>query len=77
MKKLILSSLFISTLSFSNSYGQSVNFTESVLPILKVSTNGKSIVNEPKTLADFQIIDNGVGKINKVNDKASLYVEAP
>jgi CotH kinase protein/Secretion system C-terminal sorting domain len=62
------------TFLFSRSYGQSVNFTESVLPILKVNTKGLNIVNEPKILADLEIIDNGVGKINKVTDKANVYL---
>ena len=57
-----------------SSLGQSVNFTESVLPILKVNTNGKTILDEPKILADFQIIDNGFGKINRITDKPNIYL---
>lgn len=74
MKKLILSTLLLLIFLFSRSYGQFVNFTESVLPILKVNTNGNTIVNEPKILADLQLIDNGVGKINKITDKANVYL---
>ena len=54
MKKIILSIILLLIISFSDSYGQSVNFTESILPILKVNTNGKFIMDEPKILADFQ-----------------------
>ena len=74
MKKLLLFSFLLSSALFSNSYGQTISLNESVLPILKVNTNGKSIVNEPKILADFQIIDNGIGKINKINDKPTGYL---
>jgi hypothetical protein len=66
----IFSFLFIITLSLVN--GQS--FTSSNLPILKVNTNGKSIVNEPKILADMELIYNGVGKINAVTDKPTGYL---
>lgn len=74
MKKIIQSTLFLLIFLFSKSYGQSFNFTESVLPILQVNTNGNTIVNEPKILADLQIIDNGVGKINRITDKANVYL---
>ena len=74
MKKLILSTFLLLTFLFSRSYGQFVNFTESVLPILKVNTNGNTIVNEPKILADLQLIDNGFGKINKITDKPNVYL---
>jgi hypothetical protein len=66
----IFSFLFIITLSFVN--GQS--FTSSNLPILKVNTNGKSIVNEPKILADMELIYNGIGKINTLTDKPNAYL---
>lgn len=74
MKRIILSTFLLLTFLFSRSYGQFVNFTESVLPILKVNTNGNTIVNEPKILADLQLIDNGFGKINKITDKPNVYL---
>ena len=74
MKTILPLCFLLSITSLLSSYGQSVNFTESALPILIVKTNGKSIVNEPKILADFQIIDNGVGKINKTTDKPTGYL---
>jgi hypothetical protein len=54
--------------------GQNVNFTSSNLPILKINTNGKTIFNEPKILADMQLIYNGVGKINDATDKPTGYL---
>ncbi len=74
MKKIILSTFLLLNFLFSSSYGQAVNFTESVLPILKVNTNGNTIVNEPKILADLQLIDNGFGKLNKITDKPNVYL---
>ena len=71
MKK--LSTVFILLITiFPLSKGQTL--TSSNLPILKVNTKGKAIVNEPKILADMQLIYNGVGKINSVNDKPTGYL---
>ena len=74
MKRTVLFSIMLINALLSSIYGQNINFTESVLPILKVNTKGRAIVNEPKILADLEIIDNGVGKINKVTDKANGYL---
>jgi CotH kinase protein/Secretion system C-terminal sorting domain len=74
MKTALLLSMLLLNTSLLSIYGQTVNFTESILPIIKVNTNGGTIVNEPKILADLQIIDNGVGKINKVTDNANVYL---
>lgn len=38
------------------------------LPIFIIDTQGRGIVNEPKTLAKLGIIDNGIGKRNNVTD---------
>jgi hypothetical protein len=73
MKKTLLLAILLLNASLLSIYGQTVNFTESTLPIIKINTNGGTIVNEPKILADLQIIDNGTGKINKVNDNANVY----
>ena len=71
MKK--LSTVFILLITiFPLSKGQTL--TSSNLPILKVNTKGKAIVNEPKILADMQLIYNGVGKINNVTDKPTGYL---
>jgi hypothetical protein len=48
--------------------------TSSNLPIIKINTKGKTIYNEPKTLADMEVIYNGVGKMNNVTDKPSGYL---
>jgi CotH kinase protein/Secretion system C-terminal sorting domain len=48
--------------------------TSSNLPILKVNTKGKTIPNEPKILADMELIYNGVGKINNITDKPTGYL---
>ncbi len=71
MKK--LSTVFILLITiFPLSKGQTL--TSSNLPILKVNTKGKAIVNEPKILADMQLIYNGIGKINNVTDKPTEYL---
>ncbi len=61
-------------LKVGSSLGQNVSFSTSNLPILKVNTNGKTIYNEPKILADMEIIYNGVGKINAITDKPTGYL---
>ena len=43
-------------------FGQSVPFQSSNLPIFIINTNGNTIVDEPKILADLEIIYNGPGK---------------
>ncbi|GAB3706043.1 CotH kinase family protein [Spirosoma flavus] len=48
------------------------SFTSSNLPILIINTNGQTIYNEPKIVAELRIIDNGAGKRNNVTDKPSF-----
>ena len=58
----------------SNSYSQIL--TESNLPIIKINTggvNGSYIPDEPKIPASFQIIDNGLGLLNNINDTPNHY----
>jgi hypothetical protein len=50
------------------------SFTESNLPIVVISTNGKTIVDEPKIVVDFKIIYNGIGKLNRLTDTIYNYV---
>lgn len=45
----------------------------STLPIIKISTNGNTIVDEPKVLADMEIIDNGEGNLNRPTDTPNDY----
>ena len=71
MKKLYtISILLITTVSVL----QGQILSSSNLPIIKVNTKGKAIVNEPKTLADMELIYNGLGKINSVTDKPTGYL---
>ena len=71
MKKLYtISILLITTVSVL----QGQILSSSNLPIIKVNTKGKAIVNEPKTLADMELIYNGLGKTNSVTDKPTGYL---
>jgi hypothetical protein len=72
--KPIYTFILLFTIKYSLIQGQNVNFTSSNLPILKINTKGKTIVNEPKILADMQLIYNGVGKLNNVADKPNAYL---
>ena len=66
--------LILFVLKISSIQSQNVSFSTSNLPILKVNTKGKTIYNEPKILADMELIYNGVGKINNVTDKPTGYL---
>ncbi|MVM31657.1 T9SS type A sorting domain-containing protein [Spirosoma sp. HMF4905] len=50
----------------------SQTLTSSNLPILIINTNGQTIIDDPKIVANLQIIDNGTGKRNNVTDKPSF-----
>lgn len=43
------------------------------LPILKINTNGQTIIDDPKIAADFKVIDNGAGNTNMSNDTVYAY----
>ena len=51
MKNIILLTILLLIFLFSNTYSQFVDFSESVLPILKVNTNGNYIPNEPQNFS--------------------------
>ena len=51
----------------------SQSLTTSNLPILKVNTQGKSIVDEPKILSTLELIHKGNGLLNSINDPANIY----
>ena len=71
MKKLYtISILLITTVSVL----QGQILSSSNLPIIKVNTKGKAIVNEPKILADMELIYNGIDKTNSVTDKPTGYL---
>lgn len=48
-------------------------FTSSLLPIVVVNTNGNTIVNDPKVMADMGIIYNGPGNRNYMTDTPNDY----
>ncbi len=50
-----------------------VSFTSSNLPIIVINTNGKTIPDEPKIMADMGVIDNGPGIRNNVTDSFNNY----
>lgn len=43
------------------------------LPIISINTNGGTIVDDPRILADMGIIDNGPGNMNCINDPFNNY----
>ena len=51
---------------------QAQTFTASNLPILLINTNNQPIPDEPKIVAQFQIIDNGPEKRNNLTDKPAF-----
>ena len=71
MNKNIFSLSIVLVLSSWVSFGQSL--TTSNLPILKINTQGKTIPDEPKVLANMELIHNGNGNTNNVNDPANIY----
>lgn len=48
-------------------------FTSSLLPIVVINTNGNTIVNDPKVMADMGIIYNGPGNRNYMSDTPNDY----
>lgn len=50
-----------------------VSFTSSNLPIVVIKTNGGTIVDDPKIIADMGIIDNGAGVPNNLTDPYNGY----
>lgn len=60
------------SIGLSATVAQAQLLTSSNLPIVLISTNGQTIPNEPKIVADLRIIDNGPGKRNAVTDKPAF-----
>lgn len=48
-------------------------FPGSRLPLVLISTGGQTIQNEPKTLADIQILNKGNGQVNSITDTVYEY----
>ena len=61
-------SLISWSITFGSHPGHPLVFTSSNLPILKINTNGQSIVDNPKIFCSMKVIDNGVGFRNFVSD---------
>jgi spore coat protein CotH len=49
------------------------NFESSNLPILLIKTNGQTIPDNDKITAEMKVIDNGLGKTNKLSDPPNNY----
>lgn len=61
------------SITFGNNPGIPFVFSSSNLPIVKINTNGMHIPDEPKVDAFMQIIDNGPGNRNYINDTIYTY----
>lgn len=70
---LLKNSSFLVLLLWSASLTAQVNLTQSNLPILLIDTEGNSIPDEPKRMARMQIIANGQGKTNHIEDAPNDY----
>ncbi len=66
-------SVLILLLGFGIYSVNSQNLTSSNLPILKINTQGKSIVDEPKILSTLELIHKGNGQLNYISDLANIY----
>jgi subtilisin-like proprotein convertase family protein len=60
-------------ITFGNQPCKPFPFASSDLPIVKISTNGNNIVNDPKVDAHFQLIANSDGSRNQVNQTNYAY----
>lgn len=72
MKTLVALFTALLTLFCADLFSQ-VNFTSSNLPIIVINTNGQTIVDEPKIMADMGIIYNGEGERNNLVDEFNHY----
>lgn len=61
------------SITFGPNVGQPFYFPSSNLPIIKINTLGQAIPDDPKITARMQIIDNGAGIRNYVNDSVFTY----
>ncbi|MBK8952301.1 MAG: hypothetical protein IPM85_08480 [Chitinophagaceae bacterium] len=69
MKKIQLAALF-SLLAFCL---PAQTFTSSNLPVVFINTNGQTIIDDPKIMADMGIIYNGPGVRNNITDPFNHY----
>ncbi len=61
------------SITFGNLPAKYWEFKESNLPIMVINTNGQSIADDPKIIADMGIIFNGEGVRNHLNDIKNNY----
>lgn len=61
------------SMTFGNSPAKYWQFKESNLPIMVINTNGQSIVDDPKIIAEMGIIYNGIGVRNHMTDPKNNY----
>lgn len=61
------------SLTFSNNPATYFALTSSLLPIVAIETNGNTIADDPKVMADMKIIYNGVGIRNYLTDTTMDY----
>ena len=54
-------------------FAQNPSFTSSNLPIVVITTNGGTIVDEPKINVEMGIVDNGPGMRNNITDPKNVY----
>ena len=54
-------------------FSEPASFTSSNLPIIKINTNGQTIMDEPDIVAHMDIINNGAGNRNHVTDLPNDY----
>ena len=65
--------IFFFLLFFQGLRAQVVDFESSDLPIVIIDTEGREIVDEPKIMARMNIINNGPGQRNHVDDPPNEY----
>ncbi|MBK5277845.1 MAG: CotH kinase family protein, partial [Bacteroidia bacterium] len=71
MRKGLVTGIVVLLSLFTSKVSAQDTFTSTNLPIVTISTNGQTIVDEPKINATIEIIYNGVGIRNNVTDLPS------
>lgn len=66
--------LFDWSITFGSNPCKPFPFESSDLPIVKISTGGQTIVNDPKVDAQMSVIDNGPGQRNYLNQSSVAYM---
>lgn len=61
------------SLTFGSNPAGYFSFTASWLPIIEINTNGNTIADDPKVMADMRIINNPNGQRNHLSDPANEY----